>query len=95
MNDDSFSAKEMLVQLMADVRSTRNEVSEQRLMLMEHIQASGARDTQIKEIKRDIEKVEVRLGMLEGFKVRVLAIWGAVWSVATLLAVFLLDKLWK
>ena len=95
MNDDSFSAKEILYQLMSDVRSTRNEIVEQRLMLTEHIQNSKDRDKQIKEIKLDIEKVEVRIGALEGFKIKLLAIWGAIWSVATLLAVFLLDKFWK
>lgn len=95
MESEGFSVKEILIQLMADVRSTRTEINEQRIMLTEHIQSSKDRDKQIKEIKTDIEGIEIRIGKLEGFKIKVLAIWGGIWSVATLLIVYLLDKFWK
>ena len=78
MTDDHISQKDILLQMMSDVRETRKEIIDQRLMLTQHIEASLSRDEMIREIKVDVEKIEIRVGKLENFKIKIVAIWSVV-----------------
>lgn len=78
MSDKELSQKDILLQMMTDVRETRKEIVDQRLLLTKHIEASVGRDELIREIKQDVEKIEIRVGKLENFKVKLIAIWSAI-----------------
>jgi len=92
MSDDHISQKDILLQMMSDVRETRKEIIDQRLLLTQHIEASVSRDEMIREIKVDVEKIEIRVGKLENFKIKIVAIWSVV-SVSMYFAIdFLIKK---
>jgi hypothetical protein len=78
MSNENFTQKDILLQMMTDVRETRKEIVDQRLLLTKHIEASASRDELIRQIKTDVEKIELRVGKLENFKLRVVAIWSAI-----------------
>ena len=77
--------------MMTDVRETRKEIIDQRLLLTQHIEASVSRDEMIREIKVDVEKIEIRVGKLENFKIKIVAIW----SVVSVSMYFFIDFLIK
>jgi hypothetical protein len=91
MSDDHISQKDILLQMMTDVRETRKEIIDQRLLLTQHIEASVSRDEMIREIKVDVEKIEIRVGKLENFKIKIVAIW----SVVSVSMYFFIDFLIK
>jgi hypothetical protein len=54
MQNDSFSQKEILLQLMTEMRETRKDIAEQRMLLQSHINASIGRDEKIAELTKQI-----------------------------------------
>jgi hypothetical protein len=95
MPEETLTQRDILLQMMKDVQDTRREVENQRVLLTEHVQSSIGRDRLIKEIKDDVERIEVRVGKLEGFKIKAITIWGAAWSFITLFAVWALDNIFN
>jgi hypothetical protein len=91
MSEKEISQKDILLQMMTDVRETRKEIVDQRLLLTKHIEASVGRDELIREIKTDVEKIEIRVGKLESFKLRIVATWSVI-SVFIYLAIDIFVK---
>ena len=90
MSDD-FTQKEILLKVMSQVDSIQQSVTSQQLLLQKHIDASVTRDELIRQIKQDVEKIEIRVGMLEGFKIKLAGIW----LVVSFAGYFIVDFLYR
>ena len=86
MSGDNFTQKEILLQVMKELRELRGEMSDQRVLLKTHINASVERDLKIADIKREIDEIKKDLEEVKGFKIKVLTVWAISISVATFLA---------
>ena len=75
---DKISQKDILLRMMDDVRETRKEITDQKVLLTKHVEASLERDKTMSEIKSNVEKIEIRVGKLENFKVKLIAMWAVV-----------------
>jgi len=82
MSEQGFSQKEILLQLMAEMRETRKDIAEQRTLLQTHINASIGRDEKIAELTKQVRVIEEQLEALQNsfsfFKLKVTLIAGAV-----------------
>lgn len=86
MTSDNFTQKEILLQVMKELRELRAEMSDQRVLLQTHINASVERDVKIADIKREIDEIKKDLEEVKGFKIKVLTVWAIGISIATFLA---------
>jgi len=93
MSSDNFTQKEILLQVMTELRDLRTEMGDQRVLLQTHIEASNNRDQKIAHIEKKVDEIEKQLDGHEGFKIRIMTAWGVVWSIFTLFAVYLLNRL--
>jgi cob(I)alamin adenosyltransferase len=86
MSDSNFTQKEILLQVMSELRELRLEMSDQRVLLQTHIQASGERDHKIAEIKKEIDEIKKDIEDVKGFKIKVLTVWAIGIAIASFLA---------
>jgi divalent metal cation (Fe/Co/Zn/Cd) transporter len=93
MSSDNFTQKEILLQVMTELRDLRTEMGNQRVLLQTHIEASNNRDAKIAHIEKKVDDIETKIQDHDGFKTRIMTAWGVVWSVVTLFAVYLLNRL--
>jgi hypothetical protein len=93
MANDNFSNKDILLQIMSEMRELRTEVGNQRVLLQTHIEASNNRDVRIGHIEKKIGEIEVELASHSGFRTKIMTTWGVVWSVFTLFAVYLVNRI--
>lgn len=99
MSEDNLTQRDILFQMMTDVRETRKEVVDQRLLLTQHMEASIARDQIMHNIKENVEKIEVRMeqlslrvSVLENLKLKLVGIWLVVSAVGYLVLDFIYRK---
>ena len=82
MSENGFSQKEILLQLMQEMRETRKDIAEQRTLLQTHINASIGRDEKIAELTKQVRTIEEQLEALQNsfsfFKFKVTIIAGAI-----------------
>jgi chromosome segregation ATPase len=85
MNNDTFSQKEILVQLMGKVDNMSAAISKQEQLLSSIHEQSAGRDEKIKELKRDVEKLQTEMTTLnatvqslKSFNKIIMGAWGAV-----------------
>jgi len=93
MSSENFTQKEILLQVMTELRDLRTEMGNQRILLQTHIEASNNRDVRIAQIEKKVSEIEVKLDGHDGFQTKIMAIWGTVWSLFTLFAVYLLNRI--
>lgn len=97
MAEEGFSQKEILLQLMAEMRETRKDIAEQRSLLQTHINASIGRDEKIAELTRQVRTIEEQLEALQSsfsfFKFKVTLIAGAIATGLSLLGQKLLANI--
>lgn len=86
MSGDNFTQKEILLQVMKELRELRVEMSDQRILLQTHINASVERDVKIAEIKKEVDDIKRDLDEVKGFKVKVLTVWAVVVAIASFVA---------
>jgi peptidoglycan hydrolase CwlO-like protein len=84
MESDSFSSKEILLQLMTKMDSIASAVSKQELLLNTIHEASAGRDEKIKDLRNDVKTLQdevitltKRIESLKTFRTTVMAFWAA------------------
>lgn len=82
MNEDNFSAKEILLQLMIKVDGVISAVNKQELLLNTIHEASAGRDEKIKDLKVQVETLETEVKLLtekveglKSFNKTIIALW--------------------
>ena len=97
MSEQGFSQKEILLQLMAEMRETRKDIAEQRTLLQTHINASVGRDEKIAVLTEQVAIIEKQLEELKNsfsfFKFKVTLIAGAIATGLSLLGQKLLANI--
>lgn len=97
MANDGFSQKEILLQVMAELRETRKEIAEQKILLQNHINASIGRDEKIAELTKQVAIIQTELEDLRNsfsfFKFKVTLIAGAIATGLSLLGQKLLANI--
>jgi hypothetical protein len=97
MSEDGFSQKEILLQLMTEMRETRKDIAEQRVLLQSHISASVGRDEKIAELTKQVSTIRTDLEALQNsfafFKFKVTLIAGAIATALSLAGQKLLANL--
>jgi hypothetical protein len=89
MSSDNFTQKEILLQVMKELRELRSDVADQKILLQTHINASAERDLKIAELSRKMDRVESEIEEMKGFKAKVLTVW----AIGIFLATFLANKI--
>lgn len=92
MPDPQITTKELLLQLMKDNKELAQKVSDMNVLLQRHIEASENRDSHIARIELRLDGIEAKQDTQDAFRTRVLTIWGGVWSVFTLFAVYIVNR---
>lgn len=91
MAGDDFSQKEILLRVMSQTDSIQKSLIKQELLLQQHIDASINRDELMREIKLDVEKLELRVGSLEILKFKI----AGMWLVVSFVGYFAIDFLYR
>ena len=64
----------------------RVEISEHRVLMQTHMQASTERDYKISEIKRELDVIKKDVEDVKGFKIKVLTVWAVSIAAASFIA---------
>ena len=82
MTDSDFSQKEILNQLMKEMRELRNDLANHRLLLNQQATESANRDEKIVELRTEIKEIKTELHEMisnfEFFKFKVTLIAGVI-----------------
>ena len=86
MSGDNFTQKEILLQLMAEMRELRVVLNDHKELITKQSLLNQSRDNQLIEIKKEIDDIKRELEDIRGFKIKVLTVWAIGIGLATFLA---------
>jgi len=100
MNPETFSQKEILLQLMSKMDAVSHAVNKQELLLTTINEASASRDEKIKELKTQVvvlenkvEELSDKVEALKSFNKTLLAFWSFVVLVVSLFGKEIFNKI--